>query len=370
MRLIDTIALLCQTDLGYDQLHKIHRIVQIFVYLKVVGFCCCCCFPHTNVVSLRSGTFTFLWKEWDFVKGICPTEQEIDTLRSEAEPTYAKCVPAFCILQMSWRVKKKTKKTSFHLLRIGSQIRLHTKNICLCHELENYMWHPFQPLYCPSPYTSTWPPTPIFVVVVVVIVVVFPNSNTYWRHFHPPLLIMLLLKMLCIHVFCVDYIFWSVSIWRCTSGEVYVPFEITRMPGESYRRRLRSLLLYLCYVLRALINSLVFHLRLWRIPAACRNSTKSSHHLECICQCTVANTGWPPECSDGKRYKNNKCFHALRNRKESLSHSSKQTCTCKRRSIFVFARRFVITRNDLALKLMLQFSPMLWTWSVSNVSWC
>ena len=31
----------------------------------------------------------------------------------------------------------------------------------------------------------------------------------------------------------------------------------TRKPGESYRRRLRSLLLYLCYVFRALINSLV-----------------------------------------------------------------------------------------------------------------
>ena len=32
----------------------------------------------------------------------------------------------------------------------------------------------------------------------------------------------------------------------------------TRMPGESYRRWLRSLLLYLCYVFRALINSLVY----------------------------------------------------------------------------------------------------------------
>ena len=31
----------------------------------------------------------------------------------------------------------------------------------------------------------------------------------------------------------------------------------TRMPGESYRRPLRSVLLYLCYVFRALINSLV-----------------------------------------------------------------------------------------------------------------
>ena len=32
----------------------------------------------------------------------------------------------------------------------------------------------------------------------------------------------------------------------------------TRMPGESYRRRLRSLLLYLCTVFRALINSVVW----------------------------------------------------------------------------------------------------------------
>ena len=31
----------------------------------------------------------------------------------------------------------------------------------------------------------------------------------------------------------------------------------TRMPGESYRRQLGSLLLYLCDVFRALINSLV-----------------------------------------------------------------------------------------------------------------
>ena len=31
----------------------------------------------------------------------------------------------------------------------------------------------------------------------------------------------------------------------------------TRMPSESYGRRLRSLLLYLCGIFRALINSLV-----------------------------------------------------------------------------------------------------------------
>ena len=37
----------------------------------------------------------------------------------------------------------------------------------------------------------------------------------------------------------------------------FMYFILTRMPGESYRRRLRSLLLYLPYVFRALINSLV-----------------------------------------------------------------------------------------------------------------
>ena len=31
---------------------------------------------------------------------------------------------------------------------------------------------------------------------------------------------------------------------------------VIRMPGESYHRQLRSLLLYLCYVFQALINSL------------------------------------------------------------------------------------------------------------------
>ena len=41
------------------------------------------------------------------------------------------------------------------------------------------------------------------------------------------------------------YLWWS----------MYLVF--TRMPGESYRRRLRSVLLYLCYAFRALNNSLV-----------------------------------------------------------------------------------------------------------------
>ena len=40
----------------------------------------------------------------------------------------------------------------------------------------------------------------------------------------------------------------------------------TCMPGESYRRRLRSLSLHLCYLFRALINSLcvvILHERSW-----------------------------------------------------------------------------------------------------------
>ena len=41
----------------------------------------------------------------------------------------------------------------------------------------------------------------------------------------------------------------------CSSGGVYAPCK--HMPGGSYRRRLRSLLLYLCCVFRALISSLV-----------------------------------------------------------------------------------------------------------------
>ena len=65
------------------------------------------------------------------------------------------------------------------------------------------------------------------------------------------------------------------SKWGRTSGGVYVPCESTRMPGESYRRRLRSLLLYLCYVFRALINSLVCWFR----------STRNDDPYPQICGC-------------------------------------------------------------------------------------
>ena len=69
------------------------------------------------------------------------------------------------------------------------------------------------------------------------------------------------------------YLWWSLCtlhLLGCTSGGVYVPciywdvplvefmyLAFTRMSGESYRRRLRSLLLCLRDVFRALINSLV-----------------------------------------------------------------------------------------------------------------
>ena len=42
----------------------------------------------------------------------------------------------------------------------------------------------------------------------------------------------------------------------------------TRMPGESYHRRLRSLLLYLCYVFRAIINPLCADTALKVLPTS------------------------------------------------------------------------------------------------------
>ena len=53
------------------------------------------------------------------------------------------------------------------------------------------------------------------------------------------------------------------TIENAPLGEFMYPI-FTRMLGKSYRRRLRSLLLYLCYVFRALINSLVCWFRSWQ----------------------------------------------------------------------------------------------------------
>ena len=81
----------------------------------------------------------------------------------------------------------------------------------------------------------------------------------------------------------------------------------TRMPGESYRRRLGSLLLYLCYVFLALINSLVCWIctsalglvlfRIWNSRLASllyylfqqRMGTVFSHCM--VCTVSVKNTG-------------------------------------------------------------------------------
>ena len=46
------------------------------------------------------------------------------------------------------------------------------------------------------------------------------------------------------------------TVRGCTSGGVHVPC-IALIPGESYYRRLRSLLLYMCYIFLVLINSLL-----------------------------------------------------------------------------------------------------------------
>ena len=48
----------------------------------------------------------------------------------------------------------------------------------------------------------------------------------------------------------------------------------TRMPGESYRRRLRSLLLCLCYVFWALVNSLVCWFKLRKVFASMSATTR------------------------------------------------------------------------------------------------
>ena len=46
----------------------------------------------------------------------------------------------------------------------------------------------------------------------------------------------------------------------------FISLVFTCIPGESYHRRLRSLLLYLCYVFWALINSLVCRFLFLRVP--------------------------------------------------------------------------------------------------------
>ena len=62
------------------------------------------------------------------------------------------------------------------------------------------------------------------------------------------------------------YVLWGCTsggvyvLWGCTSGGVYIYDYIifTCTPDESYRRRLRSFSLYLCYAYWALVNSLAW----------------------------------------------------------------------------------------------------------------
>ena len=63
---------------------------------------------------------------------------------------------------------------------------------------------------------------------------------------------------------------------------MYLAF--TRMPGESYCRRLRSLLLCLCDVFRELINSLVCLLILFRrSDLRCFRPKQFTSRLACNC---------------------------------------------------------------------------------------
>ena len=56
----------------------------------------------------------------------------------------------------------------------------------------------------------------------------------------------------------------------------------TRMPDESYRRLLRSLLLYLCYVFRSLINSLEFLWPSWSISGWCGTRLSTAARIETL----------------------------------------------------------------------------------------
>ena len=79
---------------------------------------------------------------------------------------------------------------------------------------------------------------------------------------------------------------------------IYLVF--TRMPRESYRRRLRSLLLYLCDVFRVLINSLVCGLSSFRIQVnpACRKTAIHIDTFACaVCLVSKINMSWTTACS-------------------------------------------------------------------------
>ena len=88
----------------------------------------------------------------------------------------------------------------------------------------------------------------------------------------------------------------GVLFGECTSGGVYIRY-IYSMPGESY---CRSLLLYLCDVFRALINSLVCGLSSFRIQVkpACRKTTIHIDIFACAtCRVSRINMSWTTACN-------------------------------------------------------------------------
>ena len=58
----------------------------------------------------------------------------------------------------------------------------------------------------------------------------------------------------------------------------FMHLVFTRMPGESYHRRLGSLLLYLCYIFWTLINSLMCWFTMVRYKVISRDFRQSSCH--------------------------------------------------------------------------------------------
>ena len=60
-----------------------------------------------------------------------------------------------------------------------------------------------------------------------------------------------------VYVPCMELIRWKYVAQVQQQRPEFTYLVFTRMPGENYRRRLRSLLLYFCYVFPALINSSV-----------------------------------------------------------------------------------------------------------------
>ena len=97
---------------------------------------------------------------------------------------------------------------------------------------------------------------------------VHSNGNVSFQLFFAPLATLLIFGTShqrddCSVTFLDDHLYlmrYSVAVvWKCSNLEDVLLVEFmylayTRTPGDSYCRRLRSLLLYLCYLFRALIN--------------------------------------------------------------------------------------------------------------------